>query len=165
MTRPQTVAYCSRVTIAPAHEQPHLDIIRKLFLEYAAHIGIDLCFQGFEAELTTLPGPYAPPGGRLLLALEDDKPAGCIAMRPSNGDACEMKRLYVRPEFTGQGLGRRLAEKVIETARAVGYRRMRLDTLSSMTTAIALYRSLGFRDIPPYYDNPVRGALFLELEL
>jgi ribosomal protein S18 acetylase RimI-like enzyme len=139
---------------------------RELFEEYATGLGISLCFQNFDKELTELPGAYAPPDGRLLFALHEDKIAGCIALRKISGETCEMKRLYVRPEFRGQRIGRALAEKLIAEAREIGYTRMRLDTLpAKMDEAIALYRSFGFREIEPYYHNPVEGALFMELIL
>ncbi|PYM30898.1 MAG: GNAT family N-acetyltransferase [Candidatus Rokuibacteriota bacterium] len=138
---------------------------RSLFREYETSLGVDLCFQGFEQELAGLPGAYAPPSGRLLLAVDDGRPAGCVALRPLGADGCEMKRLYVRPEFRGRRVGRLLAERVIAEARAIGYPRMRLDTLPSMKEAIPLYRSLGFAEIGPYYANPVPGALFMERAL
>lgn len=141
---------------------------RRLFKEYAAWLGVDfaLCLQNFEQELADLPGEYAPPGGRLFLALENDQVAGCVAIRKIGADSCEMKRFYVRPALRGQGLGRTLAEKIIEAAREIGYARMRLDTLPRrMAPAIATYRSLGFKTIEPYYDNPIEGVVFLELEL
>lgn len=144
---------------------------RELFEEYAAWLEINLCFQYFEKELADLPGEYAPPGGRLFLAIENDEIAGCVALRKIAGgttgaSVCEMKRLYVRPAFRGTGLGRTLAETIIRAAREIGYVRMRLDTLpGKMDRAIAMYRSLGFKTIEPYYDNPVEGVAFMELRL
>ena len=139
---------------------------RELFEEYAAGLGIDLCFQSFEKELADLPGGYAPPAGRLLLAIDKSQNAGCVALRKIADGVCEMKRLYVRPEFRGTGLGHTLAKAVILEGRGIGYQRMRLDTLpDKMDRAIAMYRSLGFKEIGSYYTNPVEGALFMELEL
>ena len=153
------------VTIREAAGDGDLEAARTLFLEYEAGLGIDLCFQGFDAELAGLPGGYAAPAGRLLLALDENQIAGCVAMRPLGDDVCEMKRLYVRPAARGSGVGRALAGAVIAAARDQGYRRMRLDTLSQMVEAQPLYESLGFREIEPYYENPVPGARFLELAL
>jgi putative acetyltransferase len=148
---------------SPSHEQ--IACVRELFVEYANALGVDLCFQGFERELAELPGRYAPPSGRLLLALEGAEAAGCVALREIGDGLCEMKRLYVRPVFRRNKLGRTLAAEIIAAARAVGYERMRLDTLSSMKVALQLYESLGFRRIAPYYHNPAGDAVFLELVL
>lgn len=131
-----------------------------LFREYATSLGVDLSFQHFEEEVASLPGDYAPPRGRLLLAND-----GCVALRPFDGDICEMKRLYVRPAARGTGLGRALVERVIDEARTIGYRAMRLDTLPSMTLAAVMYRQFGFREIAPYRFNPVKGTKYFELEL
>lgn len=142
-----------------------LDTVRKLFREYEASIQVDLCFQGFEKELAELPGAYARPSGRLLLAFDGNEAAGCGALRRLERDVCEMKRLYVKPEYQGKSIGATLARMLIQQAREVGYARMRLDTMPSMVRAIGMYRSLGFREIAAYRFNPVPGALFFELPL
>ena len=151
--------------IVHAVEAPDIERVRALFKEYEQSLGVDLCFQGFAQELATLPGAYAPPRGRLLLALDGDDAAGCGALRPLGDDVCEMKRLYLRATLRGRGAGRILARRIMDEARAIGYRTMRLDTLPMMKDAIALYERLGFRPIAPYYANPVPGALFLERAL
>ncbi len=152
-------------TIVQAKSDADVGEAQALFLEYACSLDFSLCFQGFDDELTQLPGCYAPPSGRLLLALVDGAVAGCVGLRDLGDGACEMKRLYVRPAHRGLGLGRLLAEAAITQARAIGYARMRLDTLPSMAAARVLYGELGFSDIPPYYHNPVDGAEYKELIL
>ena len=146
-----------------------LEATRGIFGEYAAQLGIDLCFQNFDAELADLPGEYAAPQGILLLAMVDGDIAGCCAMRPLRGmdysDACEMKRLYVRQAFRRLGLGRQLTEAIVDAARVAGYHHLLLDTLSDMESARALYADLGFEAIPPYYHNPIAGAHYLKLAL
>jgi len=167
------------VELAPPQSAAFLEEVRALFREYAASLGFDLGFQGFDRELAELPGEYAPPRGCLLLAVpaearalpggpavgRSEAAAGCAALRPLGGDICEMKRLFVRPEHRGQGLGRALCVRLMGQGARLGYRLMRLDTLSSMKEAGALYRSLGFREIPPYYHNPLPGPLFFERSL
>ncbi len=140
-------------------------LVRELFMEYAASLGFDLSFQGFDREVSSLPGDYAPPRGALLLAVDRSDPAGCVGLRAWDEGTCEMKRLYVRSAHRGKGVGSSLVRRLLEEARARGYRRMRLDTVPGMDAAIALYRAAGFREIAPYRVNPIPGALFLELDL
>lgn len=151
--------------LSQATSAAQLAHVRSLFLEYASSLEISLCFQNFEQELAGLPGRYAPPTGRLLLAQDGQQAAGCVALRQLSGNVCEMKRLYVRPAWRRKGLGRTLAVAIIEAGRELGYASMRLDTLASMKAAISLYESLGFRKIPAYYDNPSESAVFMELPL
>jgi len=154
-----------RYPVVAADTPECLAHIRELFREYQESLGVDLCFQGFEAELADLPGKYAPPTGALILGLKGNNAAGCVALREIEPGVCEMKRLYVRPAHRGQGLGRALAEKIIAEGRRLGFRTMRLDTLEQLREAIGLYESLGFRRIPPYYANPLPGVIYWELRL
>ena len=154
------------MTIVSAQSVEQIEQARHLFREYQSWLEIDLCFQNFEKELAGLPGDYAQPAGRLLLAYEESQLAGCVALRKIDERICEMKRLFLRAEFRGHGLGRRLIETIIREAKQIGYERMRLDTLPpKMNDAIGLYRSYGFKEIASYYDNPVPGAIFMELDL
>ncbi len=147
-------------------ERSHIPVIRELFLEYARSLEFDLCFQSFDRELAELPGEYAPPKGALLLGYRGNLAVGCVAMRSLTPEICEMKRLYVRPEARGLKLGYKLTSAVIEAARAAGYQRMRLDTIgTSMKKAVEMYRQFGFVEIPPYRENPIVGALYMELPL
>ena len=152
--------------IFQATTDEHIQSARTLFEEYAASLGFSLCFQNFDRELKNLPGDYAPPTGRLLLAREDDQLAGCIALRKLERGVCEMKRLFVRPAHRATGLGRALVDFIIDEASKLGYTHMRLDTIPGrMDKAIALYQSIGFVEIEPYCQNPVEGAKFMELKL
>jgi putative acetyltransferase len=154
------------VTIIAAASPAQVAHARELFLEYAASLGFSLCFQNFDAELAGLPGDYAPPDGRLLLAEYDGQLAGCGALHRLEADICEMKRLYLRPQFRGKGIGRTMAERLMSEARAIGYKRMRLDTVGPvMKDAVAVYRKLGFKEIASYRENPMPGTLYMELAL
>ena len=153
------------IQIVPGSTLVQLSEARALFLEYAASIGFDLCFQDFDHEVAGLPGEYVPPRGALLLAMAEERPVGCVALRALDERTCEMKWLYVRREARGRGVGRLLCEAVIAEARARGYDRMKLDTVPQMAEAIALYRTLGFVPTEPYRHNPIPGALFMELAL
>ncbi|RYG20987.1 GNAT family N-acetyltransferase [bacterium] len=153
------------LTITPATEAT-LNDVRTLFVEYQAFLNVDLCFQGFEAELASLPKPYEEPEGALVLAYWDDRLAGCAGIKPLGEDVCELKRLFVRPEFRGQGIGRSLGHRMVDEAKQRGYLRMRLDTLARLGSAVALYRALGFVEIPAYYDNPLEErVIYMELGL
>lgn len=157
------------IALVAADSAELLDAARGIFREYAASLGIDLCFQDFETELAGLPGAYRPPDGQLLLALVDGAVAACGAMRSLRevdyANACEMKRLYVRPGFRGFGLGRMVAQALLDEARRAGYSVMLLDTLDEMEAARGLYATLGFEEIPPYYFNPIAGAHYLKAEI
>jgi putative acetyltransferase len=152
--------------ITQATSPEEIETTRELFREYSEWLAVDLCFQNFEKELAELPGKYAPPEGRLLLAHHEDQLAGCVALRSLGDGICEMKRLYVRPSYRGTGLGRVLLDWIVDEAKLIGYAKMRLDTMpGKMDRAIEMYRRLGFREIGPYYDNPHSTAMYMELEL
>ncbi len=153
------------MVIAPARGPQDLEVLRTLFREYVLGLGENLDFQGFEQELATLPGKYAPPAGQMLLARMGDEAMGCVALRPLEGGDSEMKRLYVRPTARGLNLGRQLAEAICNAAREAGYQRICLDTLERLQAALALYRDMGFEEIAPYNDNRLPGVLFLALKL
>ena len=158
-----------RIQLITAVQADQLGAVRDIFREYAAGLGVDLCFQSFDAELADLPGDYAPPRGALIVAIIEGQVAGCVALRPLDNvdypNAAEMKRLYVRKVFRGFGLGRQLVEAVMDAARQAGYACILLDTLDDMEAARALYDGLGFEDIPPYYHNPIPGAHYLRANL
>src|SRR5215469_17381680 len=155
-----------RFRIYPAESPSEVELIRELFLEYAQSLGFSLCFQGFDQELAGLPGDYAPPEGRLLLAEYDGQVAGCGALHKAGAGIGEMKRLYLRPAFRGKGLGRVLAERILQEARSIGYAKLRLDTVEPvMRDAVAMYRRMGFREIEAYRANPMAGTLYMELDL
>lgn len=154
------------LTFTQADSATQIAQARELFREYAQSLGFSLCFQNFDAELAGLPGDYTPPHGRLLLVEYEGQLAACVALHKLDDSICEMKRLYLRPQFRGKGLGRVLAERIIAEARHIGYQRMRLDTVEPvMKDAVAIYRKLGFKEIAPYCSNPIAGALYMELEL
>jgi len=153
------------VAVIQVNKGDELLSVRASFEEYAASLNFDLCFQGFTEELGNLPGNYAPPAGRLLLALHSVEAAGCVALQKFEEGICEMKRLYVKPRFRGLGIGRTLAETIISEARKIGYKRMCLDTVPSMREAQLLYQSMGFKDAEPYRYNPICGTRFMELTL
>lgn len=142
-----------------------LNVVRDMFIEYAESLGFSLCFQSFDKELAELPGEYAPPSGCLILALNETVPCGCAALRKLEAGICEMKRLYTKPEFRGKGIGKMLVNTLIDEARKIGYVKMRLDTIPKMKEAIDLYRKIGFKEIKPYRENPIEGALYMELDL
>ncbi|HEY5911848.1 MAG TPA: GNAT family N-acetyltransferase [Verrucomicrobiae bacterium] len=153
------------MTICQASTPEQIALARALFKEYAQWLSVDLCFQGFAAELAGLPGAYGPPRGRLRLGLAGSDASGCVALRPLGDDVCEMKRLFVRPGFRGRGVGKLLAERIVDEGRAIGYRTMKLDTLPSMQAAIRLYETAGFVRCAPYYETPLAQTIFMELQL
>ena len=160
------VCLLSECELLEARTPEDIADVRRLFRAYADWLEVDLCFQGFERELAELPGCYAPPAGRLLIARVGGEVVGCVGLRPLEASVCEMKRLWVEPGFAGYGVGRALAEAIVAAARQIGYRRMRLDTIPArMPAAQHLYAAIGFREIPAYYDNPLAGVVMLELEL
>ena len=170
MQNAQTISSASSVVpglvIKQADSAAEIAQVRELFLEYAESLGFSLCFQSFDQELAGLPGDYAPPDGRLLLAEYAGELAGCVALHKLESEICEMKRLYLRPKFRGKGAGRALAETTIAAARRIGYKRMRLDTVEPvMQNAVAMYRRLGFKEIAAYRANPIAGAIYMELVL
>lgn len=155
----------SKYVLVEAEDPHHFEMASILFREYAAQLGVDLGFQDFESELTQLPLMYGPPSGCLLIVMNDGTAVGCGAVRGLSDGICEMKRLYIRSDQRGTSLGRRVAERLVEKARALGYETMRLDTLVEMTPARSLYRSLGFREITAYYHNPLSNSVYMELSL
>jgi putative acetyltransferase len=154
-----------RHSIVDGHAEDSIPAVRELFREYSAWLGVNLCFQDFEAELATLPGKYAPPTGAILLAHVNGALAGCVALRCLAPPVCETKRLWIREPCRGTGLGRRLVSEILARAHAAGYARICLDTLPQMKAAHALYRELGFYEVPAYYKNPLPGAIYLEKDL
>ena len=153
------------IPIIQAQTTVEMDAVRELFRDYQRFLAVDLCFQGFEEEVATLPGRYAPPNGRLLLTLEGTDAAGCVALRALDDGACEMKRLFIRPAYRGQGLGRLLAMHIINEATALGYNVMRLNTLDTLESAMRMYAGLGFQRRMPYYTNPLPGIVYWERAL
>ena len=163
---PSVPSLVKGLVVSQAQSAEEIEHIRELFLEYEKALGVSLCFQGFDEELASLPGTYAPPSGRLLLASYEGQLAGCVALHPLEPEIGEMKRLYLRPSVRGKGLGRTMIDVIVNEARAIGYRRLRLDTIEPlMRDAVALYRRMGFHEIPPYRANPFEGALYMELNL
>jgi putative acetyltransferase len=157
------LAFCLELIDSAQHSQ--LPALRELLLEYQRHSGVDLCFQAFDQEMAQLPGSYTPPDGRLYVALVGDAVAGCVALRRHDAFSAEMKRLFLRPAFHGQGLGKLLAQRIVQDARQIGYQRILLDTLPSMQAAQAMYARMGFVEAEAYVHNPVAGVRFLALAL
>ncbi len=155
----------SNIRLKYATSNNELKIAADLFREYQQFLGEDLCFQGFEAELASLPGKYAEPHGAILLAFDGDTPVGCVAVRPIDKLCCEMKRLYVKPQTQRTGTGKKLAKAIIAKAKSLGYQKMQLDTLQRLSAALHLYNSLGFQAVEPYYANPLDEVVYMELDL
>jgi len=155
----------TKIRIIRAQSPDQVDEVRRLFREYERFLGVDLCFQSFEEELAGLPGQYGPPDGVLLMAMDGRQVAGCVALRKLEDGVCEMKRLYLSPQYRRRGLGRLLAERILNEAAALGYRVMRLDTLDKLKEAMGLYEAMGFRRREPYYGNPLPGVVYWELDL
>jgi len=155
----------TKIRIIRAQSPDQVDEVRRLFREYERFLGVDLCFQSFEEELAGLPGQYGPPDGVLLMAMDGRQVAGCVALRKLEDGVCEMKRLYLSPQYRRRGLGRRLAERIVSEATALGYSVMRLDTLDKLKAAMGLYEAMGFRRREPYYGNPLPGVVYWELDL
>jgi ribosomal protein S18 acetylase RimI-like enzyme len=151
--------------ISRANNSKYIDYIKALFLQYAEALNVDLSFQNFEDELKVLPGKYSEPEGALLIALEDNEPIGCIALRKIDDETCEMKRLFVKPEYRNMRLGKRLVEEIIKEGKQIGYKSMKLDTLKSMESAVKLYKYFGFKETEPYIYNPIKDAIYMELKL
>ncbi len=151
--------------IRQARTKTEIEEVRRLFREYESFLDVDLCFQSFEEELAGLPGKYTPPDGGLLIAVDGERTVGCVAVRRLIPEICEMKRLYVKPEARGTGLGRTLARQIVETAKGIGYSKMRLDTLDKLRTARRIYTFMGFKETIPYYENPIPGVVYMELAL
>jgi len=154
------------INIVKAQNNKEIKEVKSLFIEYAQSLNFDLCFQGFDEEINSLPGKYSQPDGIIFLAKIEEKFAGCIALRNLGEGICEMKRLYVRPQYRGFGIGKILCDKLFEKAKSIGYEKMRLDTIANqMQTAIELYKSYGFYEISAYYDNPQEGVVYMEMKL
>ena len=153
------------IEIVERYDEQSISEIKDIFIEYRKDLGLDLEFQDFQDELEELPGEYSPAEGAILLAKDEGKTVGCVALRKIDETTCEMKRLYVKPEYRGEGLGRKLSKSIIEKARDKGYEKMKLDTLTTLKEANELYRSLGFEECEPYRYNPLEDALYMELEL
>jgi ribosomal protein S18 acetylase RimI-like enzyme len=159
-------SHISQISISQAKSSSELAIVRELFVEYAESLGFSLCFQNFDSEVAGLPGDYTPPDGRLLLARYGPESAGCVGLHSLEPGIGEIKRLYVRPQFRGSGIGSMLTNTVISEAKSIGYKKVRLDTVEpKMKNAVGLYRALGFREIEPYRPNPIEGAMYMELDL